>query len=99
MVKMNSLVDKTTISKKNLGRNTRLLPELWEKSRNKIGRRTQMKEKILSIDSAEVIPQSHVSFCRLMQAFNDIDEKRNSEGGALAKKPCHSSPASKPEEV
>jgi hypothetical protein len=36
-----------------LGQNTRLLPELWEKSRNEIGRRTQMKKEILSIDSEE----------------------------------------------
>src|SRR5882762_11756622 len=42
---------------------------IWEKSRNKIGRRTEIKKEILSIDSEEVIPQSHVSFCRLMQRY------------------------------
>jgi hypothetical protein len=71
--------------------------------RYKIGQRTQMKEEISSIDSEEVIPQSHVSFCRLMQALARYRRKTKSGRAyhigarhfTCAKNPCHSSPAGK----
>ena len=87
MVKTNSLIDKTTISNGFLwifflGRNTRLLLELWEESRNKIGRRTQMRKEISSMDSEELISQSHVSFCRLTQALTRYRRKTKPGRGA-----------------
>ena len=65
-----------------MGRNTRLLPEPLEKSRNKIGLRTQMKKKILSIYSEEATLQSHVSFCRLTQALTRYRRKTKPGRGA-----------------
>ena len=82
MVKMNSLIDKTTMSEGFLC--TTYIPELWEKSRNKIGRRTQIREEISSMDSEEVISQSHVSFCRLV-GLGPSRALREGSGGQVAR--------------
>jgi hypothetical protein len=89
-------------NEKKLGRITLLLPEPLEKSRNKIGLRTQMKKKILSIYSEEAILQSHVSFCHLTQVLTRYRQKTKAWKGEIGarrlsrtKKPCHRGPAGK----
>ena len=70
-------------SEKKLGPDTRLLPEPLEKSRNKIGLRTQMKNKILSMYSEEATLQSHVSFCRLTQVWKRYRQKTKAWRGEI----------------
>jgi hypothetical protein len=62
MVKMNSLIDKTTFW---VGTHAYYV---LEKSRNKIGRRTQMKD-IINRFKRSNYTKSHVGFCRLMQVL------------------------------